>query len=730
MVVSAAAPLLSDSWYQVADARVSLLGTVRVQQQRYRGRPWVMLEDEYSHRFFRVTPAAYKFLRSLTPDLTVDQNWRAWATSEPDDVPGQDEVVRLLSQLHVASLLYFREQPRSEAIFQRAQTQRSRELLGKWLSFLFVRIPLVSPNRWLDRIHTLVRLMTGRAAAAVWLAVVLLGAAAAIEHSGALAQAGQGLLSLSNLPWLYAALTLVKVLHELAHAFVCKRYGGQVPSFGLMLLVFAPLPYVDASASWALRSKWQRAYVGAAGMLAELFMAAVGALVWANTGEGLVNSLAFNVMVVGSVSSLLINGNPQLRFDACYILSDIAELPNLYQKAQAQWLHYGNRWLLGATDSVEPAADTGERAWFIGYGALAFLYRLLVTATILLFVADQSIALGVVLLITTAIVMLGMPLLKLWRHLTSAALRRGRGQGRSRAVAGVVLTASALYGVLVLLPLPYALRLPGVLEAHRSEQVWARSAGTLAELAVEHGQQLRSGDLIARLENADLQHALQATRLQLVETQAIHRHALLRAPSEVAPLQSRIDALHNRLRELGVLNDQLSVRASQDGEWVAPALHERRGTWVERGLPLGELIDRSRLRFSAVLPQSQAAELFAQRDEQQPGAQGQFRLGSDRATSINVARLRLVPFQRQRLVSPVLGFSGGGEVAVRADDSSGTLASEPFFEIHAEPTDAALQGIVAYHGLSGVLRVPVAPRPLYARARATMQQLLQQRYSL
>ena len=43
---------LSDSWYQVAQARVALLPTVQAQPQRYRGQPWVLLEDAYSHRFF------------------------------------------------------------------------------------------------------------------------------------------------------------------------------------------------------------------------------------------------------------------------------------------------------------------------------------------------------------------------------------------------------------------------------------------------------------------------------------------------------------------------------------------------------------------------------------------------------------------------------------------------------------------------------------------------------
>lgn len=715
---------LSDSWYQVAHARVGLPATVRVQAQRYRGQAWVTLEDPYTNRFFRVTPQAYGFLKQLTPERTIDEIWHELAARNPGAVPGQDEVVRLLSQLHLSSLLYFREAPHNDAIFDRARTQARRELVGKLMSFLFVRIPLVSPDRWLDRIRPLIHAMTGPAAGLLWLAVVLAGAVAAFEHRDGLSVAGEGLLSLSNLPWLYLSLTLVKVLHELSHAFVCKRFGGQVPTLGLMLLVMAPLPYVDASASWAIRSKWQRAYVGAAGMLAELFMAAVGALVWSATGEGLLHSLAFNVMVVGSVSSLLFNGNPLLRFDAYYILSDLVEMPNLYQKAQAQWLHYGNRWILGRHDpqqSAEPATDRTERIWFTVYGALAFAYRMLVTLGILMFVTDQWFGVGLVLLVTTAAAMLFMPLRKLWAHLRGPALRRGR----ARAWAGLASVVVVLYLLLAVVPVPYAVRLPGVLEARRSTQLYTPTAGVLRALPVRHGQLVREGQLIATLENADLDNQQQITRLQLTEAEALQRQALSNAPAEVAPLQSRIEALRARQTELQSMADQLQVRAPQGGEWVAPALHERFGGWIERGQPLGEVVDRSRFRFSAVLPQSLAAELFGQ-----SGLNGELRLISDRGHALAVDRLELVPFQKQRLVSPVLGFSGGGDVAVRPDDATGTTTTEAFFELHAELADPALAGSVAYHGLSGVLRVPVSARPLATRVIDALQRLLQQRYGL
>jgi putative peptide zinc metalloprotease protein len=712
---------LSDSWYQVAQSRVALLPTVQAQAQRYRGQPWVLLEDGYSHRFFRVTPQAYEFLRALDGERTVDAVWQDLARRHPEGTPGQDEVVRLLSQLHLSSLLFFREQPHADAIVERLQKQRSREFIGKLLSFMFWRFPLFGLDKYLDPILPFIRACTGRVAGLVWLAAVCWGAATAFEHSGAMGNGSEGLLSLSNLPWLYLATTLVKVVHELAHAFVCKRYGGQVPTFGVMVLVLAPLPYVDASASWGLRNKWQRAYVGAAGMLAELFLAAVACVVWAATADGTVHSMAFNVMIVGSLSSLIFNGNPLLRYDAYYILSDLAEIPNLYQKAQAQWLHYGARWLFGQRGHPEPAQDRHERIWFTAYGALAFIYRWIITLGVLAYVTDQWFGVGVVMAVTTLITMVLMPAAKLW-----AWLRLASGTLRARAVVAMGAMVLGLWLLLFVLPLPHALRLPGVLEARQSSPIYLQTAARLQEMPVRHGQRVRKGELLARFDSPELSLQMELVQGQIAETRAQLGLALSGAPAEIGPLQARLQALNARSAETQKLLASLAVRAPQDGEWVAPSLHERLDAWVDRAQPVGEVVDRSALRFAAVLPQADAAELSAL----PPAARSELRLAGRPGEALGLASLRMVPYQRQRLMSPSLGFGGGGDVAIRPDDSTGTTAAEAFFEIQAEFAPQALPADLAMHGMSGVLRVPVAAKPLGSRMWAGLQQLLQHRYGL
>lgn len=710
----------SDTWYRVAGQRVALQPAVRAQAQRYRGQLWFVLEDAYAHRFFRVTPQAYDFARALSVERTVDEIWREYVQARGADAPGQDEVVRLLSQLHVSNMLVTAGQPHSGAIYERSRRQKDRELQGKMLSFLYVRVPLFDPDRLLDRIRPLIMACTGRAAALVWVLAVLAGVWTAIEHSARLGHHADGVLSLANLPWLYLSMTALKVLHETAHAFVVKRYGGQVHTFGVMFLIFTPLPYVDATATWGFGSKWRRAYVGLAGVATELFFAAGAALVWAHTAEGLLNSLAFNVMFIGSVSALLFNGNPLLRFDAYYVLTDLVEMPNLYQKGQQQVLAWCDRVLLGNRAAAGPATDATERVWFTAYGWASFAYRLLLSATIVLTTLDRWFGVGMVLLATTIVTLIVLPGRKFVAYLSGPAV----ASRRTRAVGAVAGMAAAVFVLVAWVPLPHAVRVPGVLEAQRRAVLFVESPGELTDLRVRHGQTVRRGDLIAMLRNPDLLLSIELADLQLDELRTLQLQSLQRTPADAAPLQARIDALAQQLAELRALRERLTVRAPQDGEWVAPQLHERRQTWIERGQVLGEVIDAGHYRFSAVLAQGDASELFTL-----PAVHGELRLAGQVGEGIALTRVDVIPFQRERLASPALGLLGGGEVPVRPEDSSGTLATESFFELRA-PLPADLRDLTTYQGMSGVLRLALPARPLWDGFHKAFLQLLQKRYAL
>ncbi len=712
------ASTFSESWYQVASLRLALLPSVRAHKQVYRGEQWYVLQDTCSEKYYRLRPTAYRFVCELSARETVAETWRRFVERYPEDAPGQEDVVQLLAQLHHANLLFFRSEADSDAIFKRYRKQRTREHLGKLMALLYVRIPLWDPNDFLNLWRRVLSPLFNPVAFGIWLLVVLFGAKVVIENWGSLWQQGQGILSLGNLPLLYVSIFVLKIFHEMGHAIVLKRYGGQVHTMGLMFIVFAPLPYIDASASWSMRSRWHRTFVGGAGMYVELFFAAIAAVVWVNTGSGLLNSMAFNIMIAGSVSSILFNGNPLLRFDAYYMLADAVDMPNLYQRANQQWLYYMDRWLLGTEHSESPSYSGAERAWLTGYGALSLVYRLFIMVVITLMVADIWLGLGFLMVIMMLMIWLLIPGWKLLRYLlTSQKLLRNRRRACLVSFGGLAV----LVALLSLMPVPHSIKVPGVVEAQQTNSVFNISGGRLVELYVANGDRVHAGQPLMRLENEELEQDRDITRHQLQEALWRYRQAIEQTGTDPSPFQQQREALEERLATLEHRLAQLEVRAPMAGVWYAEDLRVRIGTTLARGDLLGQLVDNTSFRFVGVVNQSHASELFGE-----TLAQAEIRLTGQAERTLLTEEVRLIPFQRHHLPSPALGIGGGGSILTMDDGTGRQVTQEGFFELVAwlpEDTSAVLNA-----GVLGYLRVSLQAQPIASQVRQRILQLLQRRY--
>jgi putative peptide zinc metalloprotease protein len=240
-----------------------------------------------------------------------------------------------------------------------------------------------------------------------------------------------------------------------------------------------------------------------------------------------------------------------------------------------------------------------------------------------------------------------------------------------------------------------------------------------------NGQLVKAGDVVAQLRNPDLEQDLEISRQSLREADAMMRLALVRSPSQIGSLQEQRGAVLQRLAELQSQREQLLVRSPRAGEWVAPALHEKEGNWLQRGQPLGETVQRKGFRFVAVVPQEQANELFAQ-----PPRQASVKLTGQADVSIEAGRMQLLPYQQNRLLSSALGWLGGGDIAVSNDDRSGATAAESFFSLHVALPAQLPAGLAPLHGMSGQVRLELPGKPMFWQARRSLLQLMQKRYAL
>lgn len=718
--MSVVAPTFSESWHRVAGVKASLRPTVQSRRQKFRGENWYVLQDSFNNQFFRLRPAAYEFIARLRPDKTIEQVWLESLERDPENAPGQEEAIRLLTQLHFANLLFYDTPSDSEQFFERYRQRKQRELKSKLMAIMFIRLPLFDPDEILRKTRKYTSFLFTWIGAAIWIGVVGLAMKVAIDNFDGLVDQAEGVLAPGNLALLYLGMVFIKSLHEIGHAVVCRHYGGEVHTLGVMLLVFTPLPYMDATSSWSFRSRWHRVLVGAAGMITEIFIAALAVFVWASTGEGIVHSLAYNMIFVASVSTIIFNANPLLKFDGYYILSDTADLPNLYTRSRRHWAYLFEKYMFGIKRLVEIADSKRESTWLTVYGALSGIYRVFVFAGIIIFVADKYLLLGLLMVAILMVTWVLVPPYKLVKYLaTSPKLDRTR----TRAVGAVTGAVILILLLTAIIPLPNRFRAPGIVESTTNWKVTNDAGGRLEEVLVKSGNHVDIGTELVRLSDWEVDNDIVTLRAQLSQVEATEQWATSQRSADLGPLRQRRNVIEQQLRDLEERKLSLVIRARQSGIWVATNLEEQFGSWLARGSEIGLLYDPEQFKFTAVVAQDEAANLFV--DEIW---RSEVRLRGRESDNLEVDNLKLIPFQSDRLPSAALSWLAGGDIQTENDDKTGLKTTEPFFLIEADiPAETE---IPLFHGQSGLIRMSLESRPLLFQVYRELRQLLQERYQI
>ena len=426
-------PTFSESWYRVNTLKARLRASAQISRQFYRGERWYVVRDPAGNQFHRLSDAAYRFIGLLDGSRTVQEAWDICGGQLADDAPTQPEIIQILSHLYSANLIEADVTPDATVLLRRHKQLTKRKMQNRLMNVLFPRIPLWDPDRFLVRWMPVVRPIFSYIGAVVWLIVVISALSIIAPHWAELKVAANNAIDPKNWLWLWAVFVLIKLIHELGHAFGCRRFGGECHELGIMFLVFIPTPYVDASAAWAFPNRWHRMFVGAAGMIVELFAASLLAIIWVNIGDktSLMAVLCYNAMLIASVSTLIFNANPLLRYDGYYILSDFLEIPNLRQKSTEYGLGLLKRHIFGVK-ATQPLPPVVQRMWLFSYALASSVYRIFVGFVIILVVAYKIPILGQLMAIGGVATWLFVPLGKVAKYLM---LEPELHRKRTRAVA-------------------------------------------------------------------------------------------------------------------------------------------------------------------------------------------------------------------------------------------------------------------------------------------------------
>lgn len=706
----------AERWLRVARFRPRLRDHAQIVRQHLRGELWYVLDDRASGRQHRLNPVTYQIVALMDGQRTLQELFGLARERFGDDAPNQDDLLRLLAQLHAADVIAGDVPPDLGELAHRSGLIASRRRIQRWRNPLALRFPLFDPERMLHYLAPLVRLIFSRAGLLLWVLVVGFGALEASRHWPELtADFTDRVLAAQNLLLLWLTFPLIKAVHEFAHAAACSRFGGEVHEMGLMLLVFTPIPYVDASASGAFPSRWQRALVGAAGMLAELFVAAIALFVWLGIESGPLRGVLYNVMLIASITTVLFNANPLLRFDGYYILSDLVEIPNLAARGTRHWMHLIQRHILGLPMPA-PTASAGERAWFRIFTPLSTVYRVVVVVGIALFIAQRFFFLGVMLALFALASILVWPL---WRGvrflLTSDALRLRR----RRALGGAGVAAAGVALLLGVLPVPLATLSEGVVWYPEESQVNAGVAGEALEVLVKSGTQVAVGTPLLRLENPAVMKRAAALAARATE---IERRRQVMRTRDLVQAQIAMEEYQQVAAELAAARKDvaaLTVRSPAEGVYLLPGATDVPGRFVQRGEVLGFVLADAGVRVRAVIAQQDAALVRSR-------LRGVGVRLAARPDAAHVAELlREVPAASRNLPSIALTTEGGGGIAVDPRAKETPQALLKYFQVElllpTQPAQALPVGMRAY------VRFDHGYEPLAAQAYRRVRQVFLER---
>ena len=551
-----------------------------VHAHRYSKERYWVVKDPVALAYFHLRDEEHAILRMLDGRTSLAEIKRRFEQAFAPLQMSLDQLQAFLGRLHRSGLVVGDASGQGEQLLKRRGQRRRREMLGAWSNVLAIRFRGVDPEPLLGWLYPRCRwIFSFWFLAACLLLVIGAATLVAVQFDVLWSRLPefQAFFTARNLIYLALALGLAKVVHELGHGLTCKHFGGECHEIGLMFLVFTPCLYCNVSDSWMLSDKWQRIAITAAGIVVEVVLASLCTFLWWFSEPGLVNTLCLSMMFVCSVNTVLFNGNPLLRYDGYFILSDLVEVPNLGPQSRALLGRGLGRFFLGVEFPRDRSLPDRKRLLVAAYGVASSIYRWCVVIGILWFCYQflkpyRLEVVARVLALAVVVGLVGTPVASLALRLRDPAWQRRIRRGRAALVVGLVVAALV---VISGIPLPMRVSAPAVLEPENAHYVYVVVPGALAE-SVSVGEAVEAGEPLARLVNlevgrevAELAGKRNQQRLRLENL----RLRLADDPSvapQIPAAQEALSDIEEQLRERQRDADRLVLRAPARGTVLPP----------------------------------------------------------------------------------------------------------------------------------------------------------------
>src|SRR5947208_4795686 len=517
--------------------KVRMRGDLAIGPQKYEGRTYYVVKDPVSLRYYRFKEHEHFVIKLMDGGTSLDDAQKEFEKQYRPERMKLEDLEAFAQQLVNAGLAQNESPQAGKLLFDQRRKRRRNEWLQTLTNILYIKIPLFDPDKLLTRmvpytwwIFTIPFLLLS---IGVMLGAILLVATHFDAFLDKLPYSGNfftfrnfASFAAQNLAYMWVGLAVVKVIHEFGHGLSCKTFGGEVHEMGLLFLVLSPAMYCNVSDAWTLPNKWKRIIISAAGIYVELMIASIATFVWWHTPShplffGLaINNLSLSLMVLCSISTVLFNANPLMRYDGYYVLADWLEIPNLRDRSNRFLKNVMLEYCLGVEVQPEPYMELSRKVLFVSYAIVSYVYRLWVTYYIILFLYSflEPYRLQVVsemLAWAAAGSLIGWPLFRLGKNLH----KRGRLPDMKPVrvtISSCVVAAVLLFIFLVPLPVSRVIQTgavelqPDPDQPEDAAKIFVPVPGILEKLEprCRDGQRVEEGEVLAEFRSSDLQEQL------------------------------------------------------------------------------------------------------------------------------------------------------------------------------------------------------------------------------
>ncbi len=692
-------------------------------RHKYHGRVYWVVKEPVGLNYFRFHEEEFAILNMLdgkTSLQTIKEKFQA--EFAPQRISLQD-LQQFIGMLHKSGLVISHASGQGKPLRRRGEQKKRRELLSKLSNVFAIRFRGIDPERiltalipWFGWLFTTWALILALAMGLVAISLVLVNYQ---EFRGKLPTFEQ-FFAANNWIWLGLTMAAVKICHEFGHGLSCKKFGGECHEMGLMFLVFTPCLYCNVSDSWMLPNKWQRVFIGAAGMYVELILASIATFLWWFSEDGMFHFLCLSVMFICSVSTVVFNGNPLLRFDGYYILMDILEIPNLRQKASEILKRWFQKNCLGLELQENPFLPQQNRLLFGLYTVASFIYRWFVAFSIIMFLNAvlkpyglQS--LGRTFAVAGVVGMFVPGLVAIYKFLKTP----GRATKiKSGNVTTSLAVASAILGFIAFFPLPFYVYCPTEIQPEGSKEIRTLSAGKVKQWNKRPEETIQQHEVLCILENSELEYQrtkaygeLQASKIKLED---LERMAAA-DPEQVKYFHIQQDDANAKQKIYNVLDSKyknLTLRSPIDGVIIKPPPKDDKGaSKAQEQLPSwsGDPFDpiNSDIHFQegdliclvAPKPVMEAVMIVDQHDRDllKEGDKVSIMLESARLESVQG---KIIGFSANNIkeVPPQLAIAAGGSLDTKTDETGRAIPISTSYQVRVALTSNDIPVRPSYRG--------------------------------